>query len=408
MIIHQPEIIVDNGMITLSSPIEFSNQIANIPKTLWFSFPEEYEQYISLRIEAFLLGMLIPAMYYQEDIEVRGPVSPKLAYNLREIMHIYHKAFELSPINIRYQSLEVFQPKQKPFGVMNSFSGGADSMYTLYSHLKENEPILEAQITHSLFIHGFNDFDVALDDQVYFNRLHKSYLDLFGELGVNLIVAKSNAYFFSKFRISWDYGYLPTQISFVCLLGNLVKRFYHPADGDYIEFNIPDLYTLSVPLYSTETLDVINHTTRTTRLQKIEAISEWQHAHENLRVCQKWDKQDVEINCGKCYKCLTTMMLIEMIGSYEKFTTFEQPYPRNSIIRYLLLPNTDAYSYLTFKTSAKKFNRIDFLFWIFLFNIPILIKSWLIEQLQKRMTDETKYRLRSILFGSRSIDNSKN
>jgi hypothetical protein len=400
MIIHQPEIRKKEGMVILSTPIEFENSIANIPEKLWFSFPEEHEPYITLRIEAFLLGMLIPAMYYQEDIEVRGPVSPMLAYNLREVIHIYHKAFGIPPINIHYKSLEVFQPDQRPFGVMSAFSGGVDSMYTLYAHLKENEPIPEAHITHGLFIHGFNDFDIALDDLEYFERIHSSYLDLFRELGIKLVVAKSNVYLFSKFRIDWDLGYIPTQIAFVYLLSNLVKRFYHPTDGDYVEFNIPDLYALSVPLLSNESFDVINHSTRTTRFQKVEAISEWQYAHEYLRVCQKWDKQDVEVNCSGCYKCLSTMVLIKLSGSYDKFKTFKQPYPRNTLIRYLLLLNNDAYSYLTVKTSVIQSKRIEFLFWIYLFHLPIIIKQWIFDQIQNRMTDEVKFRLRNMLYGS--------
>jgi hypothetical protein len=397
MIIHQPEIRKKEGMVILSTPIEFSNSIENIPKELWFSFPEKFEPYITPRIEAFLLGIMIPAMHYRENIELRGAFSPKLAYNLRDLMHLFHKTSKLSPINIRYQSLEVFQPSQDPIGVMTSFSGGVDSMYSLYAHLAENEPIPEARITHGLLIHGYNDFDIALNDHVYFERIQKQYLDLFGELGLELVVAKSNAYLFSKFRISWNLGYIPTQIAFVYLLSNLVKRFYHPTDGDYVEVNRAD------PDYSAflsnETFDVINHTVQKTRFQKVEAISQWRPAHKNLRVCLKWDKQKVDINCSECHKCLSTMVLLEMTGAYEKFTTFKQPYPKNTLIRYLLLLNNSEYFFLTIKNGAKQRKRIDILFWIYLFNPLIFIKLRLINQIETRLSDQVRYRLRKFLYG---------
>ena len=402
MIINPPEIRKSDGMVILSTPIEFSKPIGNIPDELWFSFPEKFEPYITPRIEAFLLGILVPAMYYEEDIELRGPFSPMLAYNLRDFMFLFHKKFGLSLINIHYQSLEVYQPNLEPKGRMCSFSGGVDSMFSLYSHLTENEPIEEARVTHGLFIHGFNDFDVALNDPKYFERIQKSYLEMFREQGLELVVAKSNAYFFSKFRINWDIGHIPTQIAFAYLLSNLVERFYHPTDGDDVETSELDPWYSA--FLSNETFNVIDHTIQATRLQKIEAISQWTPANKHLRVCQKWDKQDVEINCGECYKCLSTMMMIEITGSYNKFTTFKQPYPRNSLVQYLLLLNIDEYSFRTLYTSAKEYKRLDFLFWIYLFYPLILLKIWLIEQIRSKMDHKLKYRLRSILYVSREIE----
>ena len=85
MLIHEPETTITNGEIILSARVEFSKPVSKIPEKLWFSFPEAYQPYVVPDCgSAFLLGMLAPAMYYQEDIEIHSTVSSKLAYNLEE------------------------------------------------------------------------------------------------------------------------------------------------------------------------------------------------------------------------------------------------------------------------------------------------------------------------------------
>jgi hypothetical protein len=88
MIIHQPELTRNNGEIEVSARVEFDQAIPNIPERLWFRFPESCGEYITDRGDGFLLSMLIPAMYYSEDIDIHAEVSPKLLYNLKEYQYL--------------------------------------------------------------------------------------------------------------------------------------------------------------------------------------------------------------------------------------------------------------------------------------------------------------------------------
>src|SRR5690554_6654447 len=62
--------------------------------TLWFSIPAKYENALVLdRYDAFLVGMLYPAMVYGEDIEVRGKVSERLLFNINTYVIPLLKAY---------------------------------------------------------------------------------------------------------------------------------------------------------------------------------------------------------------------------------------------------------------------------------------------------------------------------
>ena len=90
MIIHNPEIFVRDGKVTVSARIELKHDIPQFPQTLWFSFPEAYEPFVSDRIDGFVVVVLRMAMYFNEPLEVRGAVSPLLAYNLEECQRIFN------------------------------------------------------------------------------------------------------------------------------------------------------------------------------------------------------------------------------------------------------------------------------------------------------------------------------
>src|SRR5512133_1750262 len=84
MIIHQPELLKQDDNTIVFSKIEMRHPSVNIPEYLWYKVPDHYAQYLSLQSDAFLIPGLLAGMHFQEDIVVRGAVSPRLAYHLDE------------------------------------------------------------------------------------------------------------------------------------------------------------------------------------------------------------------------------------------------------------------------------------------------------------------------------------
>jgi len=84
MVIHKPIITEEEEEICVSAKVEVKSSKIKAPDNLWFTFPRSYKEYITDRTDGFAAALLPIAMALDEDMEVKGVVSPRLAYGLRE------------------------------------------------------------------------------------------------------------------------------------------------------------------------------------------------------------------------------------------------------------------------------------------------------------------------------------
>jgi len=73
-------------------------------------------------------------------------------------------------------------------------------------------------------------------------------------------------------------------------------------------------------LWSTNGCKFIHFGVETSRLEKVRYISNYPEVHSSLKVC--YENPNEEYNCGRCDKCIRTMVSLEIVGSLEKVTTF--------------------------------------------------------------------------------------
>lgn len=337
MKIHAPKIESVNDEVIVSAHIEFENEYPGIPNTLWFKFPKKYEASLSKNMNGFLVCLLPLAMYLKENIEVQGSISGRLKYNLKEYQRILNFWYsEFSIINIQSED-DIRTTSLKHAGVMCAFSGGVDSFYTLLSHLPQNEPDIGHQITHALFVQGF---DRPLSETATFRILEHSYGKLMDSLGIQLIPASTNArefYVDGPLGMDWELCYDAVLSGLALTLEGLVSRFYFPGDEALpAYFNPHDLnyYTfavsyLKVPLLSTEDFEMIYHGATTPKIEKIAFISKWQETYERLFVC--WKSREGLKNCGTCEKCIRTMTSLDILDSLQTYKTFSTPLTKDLI-----------------------------------------------------------------------------
>jgi len=329
MIIHQPELLKRDGHTIVHARIEMRQPRENIPEYAWFKVPDRYSAQLSFQSDAFLIAGLLAGMYFQEDIEVRGTVSPKLAYNLEEVQHLLHfRAPEVvTTVEIKYGQLKPLQAA--PSAVGADFSGGVDSFFTLWKHLPENQAIPDFRITHALFMLGF---DIMNKDKTGYQTLFDRYQELLRVMNIELVPLETNLISFYIPITRRYFFYENVLISAAHIFGNLFNKFMIPSSEDYRQLH-PQTSTSEIttsPLLSTETLEIIHHGSATHRVKKIEAICNWEPAHTNLRVCTPEDPAKIMINCSRCEKCVRTMIPIYALGKMNKFTTFEKPFRSNN------------------------------------------------------------------------------
>jgi hypothetical protein len=326
MIIHQPIITHHEGAICISARIETEKVIHNIPKTLWFKFPESYFEYISERTDGFAACLLLVAMNLGEDLHIRGEISPQLLYGMQEYQRIFNlwlpKLFNL--IEIHYESPEAIPQNSFQGTVATAFSGGADSFHTLWSHLSQNQPLPSAQVTHGLFIHGI---DIPLIQKENYRITNELYSDIFNQLNLQLLTAQTNARQFSAYRVEMRWFQVAPVIGTALALGYLLKRFYIPSSFSILNLPINGTHPLTDHLLSTETLEIIHHGAGTTRIEKLSILSDFPETHNALRVCYNVPHYVGAKNCSRCPKCVRTIAMLEILGKKNKFTTFDSTYP---------------------------------------------------------------------------------
>lgn len=405
MIIHQPEFSLSRGQVAISAKIEFETEGTNTPESLWFKFPEKYGEWVSPRGDGFLVALILTGMYYQEDIEVRGEVSPLLAYNLPAVIKLYHQMRPnlFKPIDIKLLNINSPASKESDhWAVGAAFSGGVDSTFTLWSHLPQNQPIVSAQITHGLFVHGM---DVLLRQIEYYDRTLGIFKELFERLHLELIPASTNVYSFNEYRIDWMYGFAPPLVGTALQLERLLNRFYVSSGDRVISLimsrNPGTALSWTHHRLSTENLRILQYSPEVSRDEKIDAIRDWPEIWGTLRVCASLVRPDDVINCCECGKCLDMMSHLEILGDLNNFTSFHKPFRTISLFRWLWRKFEPNFKANQIRRLAWENRRLDIWLVMLLLYIPGSIRDWLYSlysRMLDRMPARVKYAIKSRIF----------
>jgi hypothetical protein len=336
-------------------------------------------------------------MYAGEALTIRGAISPKLAYGLLEYRNIFHawmpSLFQM--VDIEYAEILAPDPIGGVPGVATAFSGGVDSFYTLWAHMPENRVIPEARITHGLFIHGL---DLRLDDESNFNIVAQRYAGLFHSLELELILASTNAYQFSEFRIDWTMFHGPPLIGAALLMSPFLGRFYVPSFYSYTEIAPQGSSPLSDHLLSTETMDVVHHGASKNRMEKLEVITQWPVTYDKLRVCSDKLRLKGLENCGSCHKCYRTMASLTILDTLENYRNFSTKLSASSYFRWGALTLMNVHQAAEIRRQAIKSGRIGMAILIQAAILLAVFRKFSIKLSKRLITREQLYRLKRVIY----------
>jgi hypothetical protein len=392
MIIHPPEITTEGDEISLSARIEFEQAVPDIPDRLWFRYPLGFADYLEKRADVFAAGLVLVAMHLGENMEVRGSISPKLLYGLQEYQRIFHRWLPrtLSKIGIQSKKLIPYENGNKNQGVGLAFSGGIDSHYTLWANLPENQPLVDYQVTHCFFQHGF-DISLLHDDD--FDAAYKSFSSALEPLGIKLVTCRTNLHAFSEGQIPWFFAHAPALLAPVLGINSLFRTFYVAASSHYNDFRAIGSSPLTDHLLSTETLQFIHHGTALTKPQKLEAIRNWPTVQRNLRVCTNQEERLGVQNCSRCFKCTRTRINLKLMGALDDFKTFDRRVTFWDKVLWVLKNDVVGPWGMEIIQFAVEKRRWNYLFWFYA-AIPIawvkllirkLMPRWLFEWLKEKL-----------------------
>ena len=323
MLIKEPTIVRINESVRISAKIVLSELYnrRKYPQELWYEFPAEYECYITRHSNAFVTALLFLAMRHNDKVEVEGVLSVKFFNGVNKAKDIFIKWWPhwFGETEIIPQKLTTERIKNHPQEVGCCFSGGVDSFYTLYRHFGEREPDSRARISHGLFALIGPPFSWK-KPELYDRYFKKNEIEL-EKFGINLTSAKSNVFDFLR-EWDWLYGHGPATISTVLLLEKFFSRFLIPSSfqqGQWLNFKIGTNIETDY-LFSTENIEFAHDGFEASRAEKTFAISGWEATYPLLNVCL--GRTDDMQNCGKCFKCMRTMIFLELKNKLNKYQMF--------------------------------------------------------------------------------------
>jgi len=289
--------------------IEFECQINEKKYRIFFRCKEAV---LTENIESFLASAILPCMKTGGgNLVVDGEVSRTFLTSLSTIQDIYCLWDEsLRRVTIKNaKAIQRSPSTKKRVGVF--FSGGVDSFYTFLKHQNE--------ITDLIFVHGL---DIKLTDTSLLEKASNKICAVASAFGVNIIEVETNIRELLDSYVDWGFlGHGATLAAIGHLFYPDFHRIYIAATHTYADLFPWGSHPVLDHLWSSEVLEFVHDGCEATRVKKVTLISKYDIALQALRVC--WKNPNSAYNCGRCEKCLRTMINLKVNDALDRCTTFD-------------------------------------------------------------------------------------
>ncbi len=300
-----------NNNTRLCADITMDNRMI----TLWYSVKTEQEKYLALgKADAFVLAILPLAMREKHNIVCEDVISERLYYQLTSnyIPTFAYAGTFYNEIEIKADVTNEKYPNENAVGT--GFSAGVDSLYTIMKYNGKTEyPLTHIAVFNSGFFEG-NDYDKGFQNAcematkfaneqklktVFLNTnfnevLPERFLDVYSFRNVSCALALQGL--FSKFLLSSGSD-----------AGNFKIDFHNSADFDL----------LTVAHVNTESLAFYSSGSEVTRIQKIEALTNYKPSYKWLHPC--FHTSVGQMNCGHCKKDCRDQAVLFALGKLDLY-----------------------------------------------------------------------------------------
>lgn len=252
---------------------------------------------------AVLPAALPVAMRVGGDLYLDGTIDSVQRVNIDAAQQLLLSWYRhLRPVDV-HVTIDDTVP-ERAAGVGCFFSGGVDSFYAVLRH--------QERITHLIFVLGF---DIAVDDTALGESTLREIRSAASALGKELIVVRTDVRALgARAKLDWGPIYHGAAMAHVAIalapyVGTVIVPSTHVVDSVVPWGTHRDLD----PLWSTARVTFEHDSIEVGRPGKVARIAQSAVAMRHLRVC--WINYDGAYNCGRCEKCLRTMLSLRAIGA---------------------------------------------------------------------------------------------
>lgn len=298
---------------------------------LYFAVPIEYKEYLcEERGDAFVVAMLWYAMVTGSDIESAAPMSEKMVFHITRYLIPALCTDEKGYRRIKILGPTTDKPYNNAGGVGTGMSCGVDSFYSMHEYTKPDTPE-KYRLTHLTYfnmgaifhpnrsekkqytIKEFYDTTDRMSDEKRENARQVSE-----QAGLSMVYVKSNLDS-DYYRGAYGHTAVYRNSAMALSLQGLFAVYYNSSGGwpGYFDLTLTEgsqhYEALLCTCFSTESLSFIL-SDYVTRAEKTIAIADDKLAQKYLDVCFCFN------NCGKCSKCIRTLVTLDIIGKVDQFS----------------------------------------------------------------------------------------
>lgn len=311
---------------------------------LWFSAPTTTQP--DLIGDPFLAALLPVAMKLGHDIEIWATVSVALLQQIKQIQAIWSQWHGWRPVDVIAPATTERQYNAGSTGCF--FSGGVDSFYTALKLLEgERKP------SHLIFAHGF---DIPLSSTDRYARVQSRIEKIAQEMNVETVFPSSNIRELTNDFCDWGLVQHGAALAGLALsMQHEFRTMVVPATHTYSDSFPWGSHPLVDPLWSTESLRIVHDGCEATRVQKVIRLAKSSVALSHVRVCWKTHE---EYNCGRCEKCVRTMVNLAVAGCLDRCATFHGTLSKETVLATLANADTNTIAFAKENLEGLKMQKI--------------------------------------------------
>ncbi len=258
--------------------------------------------------DGILFALIFHAMKEGFDLKLEGPASFEALINLNEFQLAWSRWLPdvYKPISIESSSI-VKGSEVKFDSAISAFSGGVDATFTLLNNVKTAKG-LHRELSACLLVHGF---DISLENHVDFASVLGKATELHACHGLKTFWVRTNIKTLDlQF---WEHSFAAQLVSCLQLFSPDFSVGLVGSSEPYHALVIPwGSNPITDHLLSGSDMRIVHDGAGFSRTEKVESLSKFPNAVDNLRVCWEGERQDR--NCGKCEKCIRTKLNLLAVG----------------------------------------------------------------------------------------------
>jgi len=298
--------------------------------TLWYRVPAELipdHDADAPDCSPFLVALLLWCLRRSEPLRIEGRVSKRLFDNVALATDICRSFWPelMSPIDV---TADAHEPGPGTPGVASFFTRGVDSWYTALSY--GQRPYDTPPLTHLIYVPSI-DF---MFDEAHRTRATESTEAAARVAGMTPVVVETNLRRHTETFLHWGYYHGAGLASVGLALG--FGHILLPAARSYGRLEPEGSHPLLDPLWSTARTEVVHHGADATRWRKVQYLADAPLALRTLKVC--FD-ENTDGNCGRCPKCIVTMIMLAAVGKLDE-CPFDEPLDSLRVARLQRLPES--------------------------------------------------------------------